>query len=59
MHNIFYVGLSGERPLPFGLLVLNNLFSFSLVLLFTIPRCPENSQFDQVSTGPTQSSDGY
>ena len=24
MHNIYYIGLSGERSLPFGLLVLEN-----------------------------------
>ena len=25
MHNIYYLGLSGERSVPFGLLVLLNL----------------------------------
>ena len=25
MHNIYYLGLSGERSLPFGLLVLESM----------------------------------
>ena len=30
MHNIYYLGLSGERSLPFGLLVFREVLGFIL-----------------------------
>ena len=34
MHNIYYLGLSGERSLPFGLLVVISHFVFLFVCFF-------------------------
>ena len=39
MHNTYYLGLSGERSLPFGLLVLNILCFFTFLWILISYLC--------------------